>query len=67
MSEVFSALADPTRRAILARLAEGEATVKRFHREGGRVQLVPENPAYEPIELTDGRILGRVVAVLRKL
>ena len=27
LSEVFSALADPTRRAILARLAEGETTV----------------------------------------
>jgi DNA-binding transcriptional ArsR family regulator len=28
LSTTFSALADPTRRAILARLAEGEATVK---------------------------------------
>src|SRR3982751_1176505 len=27
LSAVFAALADPTRRAILARLAEGEATV----------------------------------------
>jgi DNA-binding transcriptional ArsR family regulator len=27
LSEVFAALADPTRRAILARLADGEATV----------------------------------------
>ena len=27
LSTTFSALADPTRRAILARLAEGEATV----------------------------------------
>jgi DNA-binding transcriptional ArsR family regulator len=27
MSSVFAALADPTRRAILARLADGEATV----------------------------------------
>jgi DNA-binding transcriptional ArsR family regulator len=27
LSDTFSALADPTRRAILARLAEGEATV----------------------------------------
>ncbi|WP_028851424.1 ArsR/SmtB family transcription factor [Thermocrispum municipale] len=27
LSKVFSALADPTRRAILARLADGEATV----------------------------------------
>jgi DNA-binding transcriptional ArsR family regulator len=28
LSQTFGALADPTRRAILARLAEGEATVK---------------------------------------
>lgn len=28
LSMIFAALADPTRRAILARLAEGEATVK---------------------------------------
>lgn len=28
LSTVFAALADPTRRAILARLSEGEATVK---------------------------------------
>jgi DNA-binding transcriptional ArsR family regulator len=28
LSTTFAALADPTRRAILARLAEGEATVK---------------------------------------
>ena len=27
LSQTFAALADPTRRAILARLAEGEATV----------------------------------------
>jgi DNA-binding transcriptional ArsR family regulator len=30
LSEVFSALADPTRRSILARLAEGEATVNQL-------------------------------------
>ena len=30
LSAVFSALADPTRRAILARLAEGEATVNQL-------------------------------------
>ena len=28
LSETFAALADPTRRAILAQLAEGDATVK---------------------------------------
>lgn len=30
LSLIFSALADPTRRAILARLAEGEATVNQL-------------------------------------
>jgi DNA-binding transcriptional ArsR family regulator len=30
LSEVFSALADPTRRAILAGLADGEATVNQL-------------------------------------
>jgi DNA-binding transcriptional ArsR family regulator len=30
LSEVFSALADPTRRAILARLSDGEATVNQI-------------------------------------
>lgn len=32
LSVVFSALADPTRRAILARLAQGEATVTELAR-----------------------------------
>jgi DNA-binding transcriptional ArsR family regulator len=32
LSQVFSALADPTRRAILARLASGEAPVKELAR-----------------------------------
>jgi DNA-binding transcriptional ArsR family regulator len=30
LSTIFAALADPTRRAILARLAEGEASVKQL-------------------------------------
>jgi repressor LexA len=47
--------------------AEDEATVKRLRRKNGRVMLVPENPALEPFEMTDGHVLGRVVSVLRKL
>ena len=29
--------------------------------------LVPENPAMEPFEMTDGTVLGKVVAVLRRV
>jgi repressor LexA len=53
--------------ALLAGPAEDEATVKRFHRLDGRVLLVAENPAMAPVEMTAGRILGKVVAVLRRL
>ena len=53
--------------ALLPGPAEDEATVKRLGRDGPRAMLLPENPAFEPIELADGRILGKVVAVLRRL
>jgi repressor LexA len=53
--------------ALLPGPAEDEATVKRLGHEGPRAMLIPENPAFEPFELGDGRILGRVVAVLRRL
>jgi repressor LexA len=51
--------------ALVPGPAEDEATVKRLRREDGRVMLVPENPALQPFEMTEGSILGRVVAVLR--
>jgi hypothetical protein len=47
--------------------AEDEATIKRLGHDGSRVMLIPENPALSPFEMPDGRILGKVVAVLRKL
>lgn len=48
--------------------AEDEATVKRLRRRGRRLTLVPENPAVDPFDLPDGgRILGQVVAVLRRI
>jgi repressor LexA len=52
---------------LVAALIDGEeATVKRFKRDGDRVLLIAENPAYEPIVLTQGvEIVGKVVAVLR--
>ena len=53
--------------ALLTGPAEDEATVKRLRREDGRVLLQPENPTMAPFELKAGRLLGKVVAVLRKL
>jgi len=48
---------------------EGEATVKRFSREGERVVLKPEHPTMTPIVVdprrTPVKILGKVVGVLR--
>lgn len=53
---------------IVAALIEGEeATVKRLRREGGKVILESENPAYSPMEFTDGiELVGKVVSVLRR-
>jgi repressor LexA len=53
--------------ALLPGPAEEEATVKRLGHDGPRVMLIPENPALRPFEMVEGRILGKVVAVLRKL
>lgn len=54
---------------LVAALIEGEeATVKRFKRDGDRVLLLAENPAYEPIVLKEGvEVVGKVVAVLRSV
>ncbi|MGH4020314.1 MAG: transcriptional repressor LexA [Pseudonocardiaceae bacterium] len=52
---------------IVAAMIEGEATVKTFKRSEGKVWLLPHNPGYEPIPGEQATVLGRVVAVLRRL
>ncbi|GAA5023106.1 transcriptional repressor LexA [Kitasatospora paranensis] len=52
---------------IVAAMIDGEATVKRLRLDGARSWLVPHNPAYQPIPAEDAVILGKVVAVLRRL
>ena len=52
---------------IVVAMLDGEATVKRFYRESGRVRLQPENQAMEPIYASDVEIVGRVEAVVRRL
>lgn len=52
---------------IVAAMIDGEAKVKTFKRKDGHIWLMPHNEAYEPIPGDDATILGKVVAVLRRL
>jgi repressor LexA len=52
---------------IVAAMLEGEATVKTYRRREGHVWLMPQNDAFEPIPGDEATILGRVVAVLRRV
>jgi repressor LexA len=52
---------------IVAALIDGEATVKRLSRRGGRLQFLAENPVFEPIESQDAQLLGKIVTVIRRL
>ena len=47
--------------------ADREATVKTFRRRDGHVWLIPHNPAYTPILGDNATIVGKVVAVLRRV
>ena len=51
---------------IVVALLGDEATVKRLKRQGREVWLLPENPAYQPIDGREARILGKVAAVIRR-
>ena len=51
---------------IVVALLGDEATVKRFHRSGGRVLLLPENELFAPIDGSEATILGVVRGVVRE-
>src|SRR2546421_7391215 len=50
---------------------DGEATVKRYLRDGQRVVLKPENPTMKPIVVDpaerQGKMLGEVIGLLRRV
>ena len=58
-------------RDIVVAMVEGEATLKRFYKERGRIRLQPENPNMEPIIIRAGEkevtIIGKVVGIYRPL
>lgn len=56
--------------AIIVAMVDGETTVKRLRLRNGGIQLVPSNPAMEPLSIREDeqlRIIGTVVAVFRFL
>lgn len=46
---------------------EAEATVRTYIRTGDNVWLMPHNPAYTPISGNDREIVGKVVALFRRM
>ncbi|GAA4898884.1 SOS-response transcriptional repressor, LexA [Stackebrandtia albiflava] len=52
---------------IVAAMIGDEATVKTFKRRDDKVELLPANPLYDPIPAENAEILGRVVAVMRRI
>jgi repressor LexA len=52
---------------IVVALIGDDATVKRFFKEADRVRLQPENSALEPIYVREVMILGKVVALFRRI
>ena len=59
---------EPQSGSIVIAVVDGELTVKRLRVEKKRVRLVPENPAYRPIEVgrgTDVVVWGVVAHAIR--
>jgi repressor LexA len=52
---------------IVVAMLDDSATVKTFYRESDRIRLQPENSTMEPIYSRDVSILGKVVALFRRL
>jgi SOS-response transcriptional repressors (RecA-mediated autopeptidases) len=60
----------PVSGKIVIAAIDGELTVKRLSKKGKRLLLIPENPNYEPIDIThheDTRIWGVVTFALHSL
>jgi len=56
-----------TGETVVALLETGEATLKRFFREGGKFRLQPANEAFEPIIVDQVDIQGVVIGVIRQM
>jgi DNA polymerase V len=59
-----------THNAIIVAVLNGEFTVKRLHQENETIYLVPANPLYQPIQVTEDmhfQVWGVVTYCIRKV
>jgi repressor LexA len=52
---------------VVALLEDGEATLKTFYRDKGRIRLQPANPEFEPIFARNVTVQGVVIGVIRQM
>jgi repressor LexA len=52
---------------VVVAMIEDEATVKTFYQEADRIRLQPENSSMEPIYSRDVTVLGKVIALFRRV
>ncbi len=60
---------EPADKKIVVAVLDGEFTVKRLRISNGKLQLVPENDAFSPVEIsddTDFQIWGVVTYIIHK-
>lgn len=60
----------PAHRSVVIAVVDGEFTVKRLCKRGGRISLLPENPDFAPIEFNEGQelqIWGVVTSVVHRM
>lgn len=60
----------PKNDSVVLAVLDGEFTVKRLQKRGGKVFLIPENPSYSEIEImpeTDFTVWGVVTYAIRKM
>jgi DNA polymerase V len=61
---------EPVHGKIVVAIVDGELTVKRLHRKGGVLRLMPESPGFKPMDIapeTDFEVWGVVTFVIHKV
>ena len=60
----------PAHRMVVIAVVDGEFTVKRLFKRGGKIRLLADNPDFAPIEFQDGQelvIWGVVTSVIHRM